>query len=40
MRSLPSRDEVHARLQAIFPEGTPHRAYCTRMLAASTVFTA
>lgn len=40
MRPLPSRDEVHARLQAIFPEGTPHRTYCTRMLAASTVFTA
>lgn len=40
MRPLASRDEVHARLQAIFPEGTPHRTYCTRMLAASTVFTA
>lgn len=40
MRPLLPRDEVHARLQDIFPEGTPHRTYCTRMLAASTVFTA
>ena len=40
MRSLLPREEVHARLQDIFPEGTPHRTYCTRMLAASTVFTA
>lgn len=40
MRVLIDRDAVHVRLQAIFPEGTPHRTYCTRMLAASTVFTA
>jgi hypothetical protein len=33
-------DEVHRRLQAIFPEGTPNRGYCTRKLAASTVFVA
>ncbi len=33
-----TREEVHARLQAIFPDGSPNRAYLTRMLAASTVF--
>lgn len=33
-------DGVHARLKLIFPEGTPNRNYCTRELAASTVFTA
>lgn len=41
--SLPkllSRQAIHQRLQRIFPEGTPHRGYCTRELAASTVFTA
>jgi hypothetical protein len=27
-------------LQAIFPPGIPHRNYCTRELAASTVFAA
>lgn len=40
--SLPpymSRADVHARLELIFPEGTPHRTYCTREAAASTVFT-
>lgn len=36
--ALPSWDEVQARLQVIFPEGTPHRNYLTRDLAASTVF--
>jgi hypothetical protein len=35
-----ARDEIHKRLQAIFPEGIPHRNYCTRELAASTVFAA
>jgi len=35
-----TRDEVHARLQEIFPDGAPNRAYLTRMLAASTVFVA
>lgn len=40
MMALLTREEVHVRLQAIFPEGTPNRAYITRMLAASTVFTA
>lgn len=29
---------VSERLQRIFPEGTPNRAYCIRELAASTVF--
>lgn len=40
MMALLTRDEVHARLQAIFPDGTPNRAYMTRMLAASAVFAA
>ncbi|WP_292514664.1 BsuBI/PstI family type II restriction endonuclease [Methylobacterium sp.] len=35
-----TRDEVHVRLQEIFPDGAPNRAYLTRMLAASTVFVA
>lgn len=34
------RNAVHRRLQIIFPEGTPNRGYCTRELAASTVFVA
>jgi hypothetical protein len=41
--SLPpyaSRDLVAERLPRIFPEGTPNRIYCTRELAASTVFAA
>jgi hypothetical protein len=41
--SLPpyvTRDVVASRLPLIFPEGTPNRVYCTRELAASTVFTA
>ncbi|MGA6107584.1 BsuBI/PstI family type II restriction endonuclease [Pseudomonas solani] len=33
-----SRELVAERLPLIFPEGTPNRAYCTRDLAASTVF--
>jgi hypothetical protein len=33
-----TRDAVLQRLPRIFPEGTPHRNYCTRELAASTVF--
>ena len=40
MSALLTRDEVHARLLAIFPEGAPNRIYMTRMLAASTVFAA
>ena len=40
MTPLLTREEVHARLQAIFPDGAPNRAYLTRMLAASTVFVA
>jgi len=40
MMALLPREEVHARLQDIFPEGAPNRAYLTRMLAASTVFVA
>ena len=30
--------EVQARLQAIFPEGSPRRNYCVREMAARTVF--
>lgn len=40
--SLPpytTREAIAARLSMIFPEGTPNRGYCTRELAASTVFT-
>ncbi|MEX2223703.1 MAG: BsuBI/PstI family type II restriction endonuclease [Candidatus Rokuibacteriota bacterium] len=33
------RADIHARLPIIFPEGTPHRAYCVREAAASAVFT-
>lgn len=40
MMALLTREEVHARLQDIFPEGAANRTYLTRMLAASTVFTA
>ncbi|MBA3517354.1 MAG: restriction endonuclease [Rhizobiales bacterium] len=38
--ALVTPEEVHARLQAIFPEGTPNRTYMIRVLAANTVFTA
>lgn len=34
------RDVVAERLRLIFPDGTPNRSYCTRELAASTVFAA
>jgi hypothetical protein len=34
---LPVAD-VQKRLLAIFPEGTPNRNYCTREIAAKTVF--
>ena len=43
MSDLPpyaSRDLVAERLPLIFPEGTPNRIYCTREMAASTVFVA
>lgn len=30
--------EIQKRLLEIFPEGTPHRGYCTREIAAKTVF--
>ncbi len=33
------RSTVQDRLLRIFPEGTPNRSYCTREIAASTVFT-
>lgn len=33
-----ARAVIHERLQAIFPEGVPHRGYCVREAAASTVF--
>lgn len=41
-RNLPpyiSRELVSERLPLIFPEGTPNRNYCIRLMAASTVFT-
>jgi len=36
--SLPTVATIHERLQVIFPQGTPNRSYCTREMAASTVF--
>lgn len=30
--------EIHRRLQVIFPAGIPHRNYCTREMAARTIF--
>jgi BsuBI/PstI restriction endonuclease domain/BsuBI/PstI restriction endonuclease HTH domain len=38
--ALLSWERVQERLQVIFPEGTAHRGYVTRDLAASTVFVA
>jgi hypothetical protein len=41
MSELPNlllRKEILKRLRLIFPEGTPHRAYCIRELSASTLF--
>lgn len=38
--ALLPRDKIHKRLQIVFPVGTLHRNYCTRELAASTVFAA
>lgn len=35
---LPDVAEAQARLQAIFPEGSPRRNYCVREMAARTVF--
>ena len=35
-----TRDEISVRLRSIFAEGTPNQIYCTRELAASTVFAA
>ena len=35
---LPSVEKIHDRLHLIFPEGTPHRNYCIRELAARTIF--
>jgi len=35
---LPPVPDIHERLQRIFPEGTPNRNYCTREIAAKTVF--
>lgn len=40
MNPLLTREEIHQRLQLIFPDGTYNRNYCTRLLAASTIFTA
>jgi len=38
LSALPPVSEIHRRLQAIFPEGCPNRANCTREIAAKTVF--
>lgn len=35
---LTTVEEIHRRLQIIFPEGTPHRNNCTWEIAAKTVF--
>jgi hypothetical protein len=35
---LPTVATIEERLQKIFPEGTPNRNYCTRSMAARTVF--
>lgn len=35
---LPSVSEIRERLLRVFPEGTPNRNYCTREMAARTVF--
>jgi hypothetical protein len=32
-------EEIHSRLQTIFPQGTAHRGYLVREIAAKTVFT-
>lgn len=34
-----TRELIYERLPLIFPEGTPNRNYCTREMAASTIFT-
>lgn len=31
-------EEINDRLRAIFPEGSPNRNYCTRDIAARTIF--
>ena len=36
--ALPPFSEIQKRLLEIFPEGTPNRGYCTREIAAKTVF--
>lgn len=36
--ALADVSEIHRRLLVIFPEGTPQRGYCTREMAARTVF--
>lgn len=38
--ALVGRDEVQARLEEIFPEGSPHRARCTREITGAIVFVA
>lgn len=36
--ALPNVTEIQNRLAEVFPEGTPHRLYCTRDIAAKTIF--
>lgn len=35
---LLSVGEIHTRLGLIFPEGSPNRGYCTREIAAKTIY--
>lgn len=35
---LPSVEQIQERLRLVFPEGTTNRNYCTREIAAKTVF--
>ncbi|MCB1132533.1 MAG: restriction endonuclease, partial [Verrucomicrobiae bacterium] len=36
--ALPTVAEIQRRLELIYPEGSPHRGYCVREIAAKTVF--
>ena len=38
LRPVPPVETIQERLRRIFPEGTPHRNYCVRDMAARTVF--
>jgi hypothetical protein len=38
LSSLPEVSEIQKRLNLVFPEGTPHRVYVVREMAAKTIF--